>query len=489
MRTKNNSLNFKEAISFDDLLMVPKYSKIVPNEVDTSVNLSDKIRLKIPLISAAMDTVTESQMAIELAREGGLGVIHRNMPPEQQAQEIKTVKRAESTLIKEPITVRPEQPIKEVLAIMKKHKISGLPVTRGEKLVGILTNRDLRFETDLDKTVQDLMTSELITAQKGVDFEQAKKVLHDNRIEKLLVIDKDNHLYGLMTVKDIQKQTEHPNALKDEEGHLIVAGALGVGSDLEERATLLAEAGADIFAIDTAHGHSENVKRTIRFLKDKFPEKLLVGGNVATAEGTKFLIDAGADIIKIGVGPGSICTTRVISGFGIPQASAILEGVRVAKDAHIPIIADGGIKYSGDIAKAIGLGASAVMIGNLFAGTEEAPGETILFEGRTYKQYRGMGSLEALKKGARDRYHQEHVAPEKLVPEGIEGRIPYKGPVKESILQLVGGLKAGMGMCGAENILELQRKAEFIKISPAGLEESHPHNVTLAKEAPNYRIK
>ncbi|MBN2542972.1 IMP dehydrogenase [bacterium] len=484
----DNSIRVIHGLSFDDLLLIPQYSDVLPAEVDLRTKLTDNISLNIPLLSAAMDTVTESTMAIALACQGGLGVIHRNMPPKQQAEEVTRVKRAESTMIRDPLTVSPHQKISEVLDIMKKRNISGLPVTLGTKLVGIITHRDLRFEKNVQKKVEELMTTELVTAEEGVTIEEAKHILHENRIEKLLVVDKQSNLKGLITVKDIQKQVEHPYASKNKEGQLLVSAAVGVGKDLHERAELLIEAGADALVVDTAHGDTKNVIKVVEYLKKKYDIDVFAG-NVGTPEGTKNLIEAGVDAIKVGIGPGSICTTRIVTGVGVPQASAVLECSRVARKHNIPIIADGGIRFSGDISKALALGATAVMIGNLFAGTDESPGETVLFEGRTYKVYRGMGSLGAMKKGARDRYQQEEIQEiSKMVPEGIEGRVPYRGPVADTIYQLVGGLKSGMGMCGAKNIAELREKAEFVRISFAGLKESHPYNVIITKEAPNYRL-
>ena len=482
-------MDFPLMLSYDDILLVPQYSEVTPAEVDVSTRLTEKIKLNIPLISAAMDTVTEHRMAIALAQAGGLGIIHRNIPIEVQAEEVRKVKRHEAGMISDPITISPDAPVKQALEIMRSRSISGLPVVKDEKLVGIITNRDLRFEKDLSRPVSELMTSNPITIRENFDFEQALALLHKHRIEKLPVVDAAGKLVGLITVKDIQKSREHPLAVKDSMGRLLVGAAVGVGKDMPDRVAALIESGADVIVIDTAHGDSKNVVETTKYIKAHYPEVDVVAGNVATAEGTRRLIEAGADAVKVGVGPGSICTTRVITGAGMPQASAVYLCAQEAKKHNRTIIADGGIRYSGDIAKALGLGADAVMIGNLFAGTDEAPGETILYEGRRFKVYRGMGSLGAMKKGARDRYHQEDIADEsKLVPEGIEGRVPYKGPVGEVIYQLVGGLRAGMGMTGAKNIPEFQRKAKFVRVTLAGVKESHPHSLIITKEAPNYKI-
>jgi len=444
-------MDFPLMLSYDDILLVPQYSEVTPAEVDVSTRLTEKIKLNIPLISAAMDTVTEHRMAIALAQAGGLGIIHRNIPIEVQAEEVRKVKRHEAGMISDPITISPDATVRQALEIMRSRSISGLPVVKDEKLVGIITNRDLRFEKDLSRPVSELMTPNPITIRENFDFEQALALLHKHRIEKLPVVDAAGKLVGLITVKDIQKSQEHPLAVKDSMGRLLVGAAVGVGKDMPDRVAALVESGADVIVIDTAHGDSKNVVETTKYIKAHYPEVDVIAGNVATAEGTRRLIEAGADAVKVGVGPGSICTTRVITGAGMPQASAVYLCAQEAKKHNRTIIADGGIRYSGDIAKALGLGADAVMIGNLFAGTDEAPGETILYEGRRFKVYRGMGSLGAMKKGARDRYHQEDIADEsKLVPEGIEGRVPYKGPVGEVIYQLVGGLRAGMGMTGAK---------------------------------------
>ncbi len=481
----------EEAYTFDDLLLVPAYSEVLPKDVDVSTHITPKIRLNIPILSAAMDTVTEARMAISMAREGGLGVIHRNMSVEEQCREVEKVKKSESGMILDPVTVGPETPIREVLRLMEEYKISGIPVVEGpkKKLLGIVTNRDLRFETALERPVKEVMTREnLVTASPGVTLEEAKRILHERRIEKLLIVDEDFCLKGLITIKDIEKLRKYPNACKDEWGRLRVGAAVGVGPDRLAHVEALLKVGCDVIVVDVAHGHSRNVIETVRDIKAHFPEAQVIAGNVATAEGAEALIKAGADGIKVGVGPGSICTTRIVAGVGVPQITAIYNCARVADRYGVPVIADGGIKFSGDIAKAIGAGAHAVMIGSLLAGTEEAPGETILYEGRTYKVYRGMGSLGAMMSGqaARERYGQSQSEPAKFVPEGIEGRVPYRGPVSNMIFQLVGGLRSGMGYCGCRTIEELRRKARFVKITMAGLRESHVHDVTIMKEAPNY---
>ncbi len=482
-------MEFPLMLSYDDILLVPQYSEVVPGEVDVSTSLTEKIHLNIPLVSAAMDTVTEHRMAIALAQAGGLGIIHRNMAIEQQAEEVKKVKRFEAGMICDPLTIAPDAPVEVAIKIMRENSISGLPVVEGRKVVGIITSRDLRFETNLSRPVSEVMTPNPITIEEGYTFEQAIELLHRHRIEKLPVVDKSGNLVGLITVKDIEKSRKHPNAVKDDLGRLLVGAAVGVGKDMPDRVSALVEAGVDVLVIDTAHGDSKNVVETTKYIKKNYPEVELVAGNVATPEGTRRLFDAGADAVKVGVGPGSICTTRVVTGAGFPQASAVYLCAQEARKIGKNIIADGGIRYSGDIAKAIGLGAAAVMIGNLFAGTDEAPGETILYEGRRFKVYRGMGSLGAMKKGARDRYHQEDIVDEsKLVPEGIEGRVPYKGPVGDVIYQLVGGLRAGMGMVGAPNIPEFQKKAKFVQVTLSGVRESHPHSLIITKEAPNYKL-
>ena len=485
----------REGLTFDDVLLVPAASGVLPRDTDVSTSLTRSIRLHIPLLSAAMDTVTEARTAIAMAQEGGLGVIHRNLAVAAQALEVEKVKKSESGMIVDPVTVHPEQPIAEALAIMQQYRISGLPVTRGGQLVGILTNRDLRFEKRLDRTVGEVMTKEkLVTAQPGVTLEQAKEILHRYRIEKLPVVDERNQLRGLITVKDIEKAIRFPNAAKDELGRLRVGAAIGTGPDREARAEALVRAGADVLVVDTAHGHSEAVIETVRAVKSAFPRVDLIAGNVGTAEGSAALVKAGVDAVKVGMGPASICTTRVVSGVGVPQLTAIGDAIGPAERAGVPVIADGGIKFSGDVTKALAAGAHTVMIGGLFAGTEESPGETILYQGRTYKLYRGMGSLEAMREreGSRNRYFQDEEAEElgrKLVPEGIEGRVPYKGSLSFIVQQLVGGLRAGMGYLGARTLAELRQKAKFVRVSSAGLKESHVHDVYITKEAPNYRLE
>jgi IMP dehydrogenase len=477
-----------EALTFDDLLLVPAKSNVLPREVDTSTYLTNNIKLNIPIVSAAMDTVTESRTAICLAQEGGIGIIHRNMSIERQAIEVDKVKKSESGMIVDPITVEPEQKVYEALELMNRYRISGVPVVKNKRLVGILTNRDLRFETNLDQPVANVMTKEnLVTvSSKNISLEDSKKLLHKHRIEKLLVVDEDYQLRGLITIKDIEKIKKYPLASKDSLGRLRVGAAVGI-IDREARIEALLAAGADVIVIDTSHGHSAGVIDAVRDTKINFPNCELIAGNVATSEGAKALIDAGVDAVKVGVGPGSICTTRIVAGVGVPQMSAIRDAYKVAAKANIPVIADGGIKYSGDIVKALAAGAHSVMIGGLFAGTEESPGETVLFQGRSYKVYRGMGSLEAMKMGSKDRYYQDDMEENlKLVPEGIEGRVPYRGTLSASIHQLVGGLKAGMGYVGCKTIKELRESAKFVKITSAGLRESHVHDVIITKEAPNY---
>jgi len=474
-------------LTFDDVLLVPARSAVLPSEVDTRTRLSRHIELNIPIVSAAMDTVTEAQLAIALAREGGIGIIHRNLSIERQAEEVDRVKRSEAGMIVDPVTMSPEQPIREALEVMKRYRISGVPVTRNGKLVGILTNRDLRFETELDQPIGNVMTREnLITVPVGTTLEEAERILHRHRIEKLLVVDEEYNLKGLITVKDIQKRLKYPNAAKDAQGRLRVGAAVGVTGDYLERAQELVRKKVDVIVVDSAHAHSERVMNAIRTLRRKLPDVELIAGNVATYEGAADLVALDVDAIKVGIGPGSICTTRVVTGAGVPQLTAIAECARAARPAGIPIIADGGIKFSGDITKAIAAGADTVMIGSLFAGTDESPGELILYQGRTFKSYRGMGSLGAMV-GSADRYGQDSSG--KLVPEGIEGRVPSKGPLAELVYQLVGGLKAGMGYCGCATIRELQEKARFIRITPAGLRESHVHDVIITKEAPNYRLE
>jgi IMP dehydrogenase len=478
-------------LTFDDVLLIPAESSVLPRDIDVSTRLTERITLNIPLVSAAMDTVTESKTAIAMAQEGGLGIIHRNLSVWAQAGEVEKVKKFESGMITDPITVAPDQKISDAQEIMNKYRISGLPVTKNGKLVGILTNRDLRFEKRHDRPVSEVMTKEnLVTVKLGVGLDEAKELLHQHRIEKLLVVDDRFELKGLITVKDIEKKIQYPNASKDERGRLRVGAAVGVGSDWEERVEALVRAGVDLIAVDTAHGHSKNVLDVIGQIRRRYPALEISGGNVATAEGTTALIEAGVNVVKVGVGPGSICTTRVVSGVGVPQITAIGSCAKAAARHHVPIIADGGIKYSGDITKALAAGAASVMIGSLFAGTEESPGETILYQGRTYKAYRGMGSIGAMGQGSRDRYGQADVMDSnKLVPEGIEGQVPYKGSLSFNIQQLVGGLRAGMGYLGCKNVAALHSKAKFMQITSASLREGHVHDVFITKEAPNYRVE
>jgi IMP dehydrogenase len=487
----NNPNEIEERLTFDDVLLVPAFSEVLPKEVDVSTPLTRTIRLNIPLVSAAMDTVTESRTAICMAQEGGLGIIHKNMPVSEQVIEVDKVKKSESGMILNPITMDPDQKIYEALEIMKKYRISGVPITKNGKLVGILTNRDLRFETRLDEKISAVMTKDrLITVPVGTTLEASKEILHKNRIEKLLVVDGQNNLKGLITIKDIEKMRKYPYSCKDPLGRLRVGAAIGPGKDREARTDALIKAGVDVLVLDTAHGHSRDVLNAVRDTKQHFPDCQLIGGNVATREGALDLIKAGVDAVKVGVGPGSICTTRVIAGVGIPQLSAIIETSEVSERYEVPVVADGGIKFSGDITKAIAAGARSVMIGNLFAGTDESPGEMVLYQGRSYKVYRGMGSIEAMKEGSKDRYFQGDVESEtKLVPEGIEGRVPYRGVLSDSVQQLIGGMKAGMGYLGAKTIQELQQKAKFIRITSSGLRESHVHDVIITKEAPNYRLE
>jgi IMP dehydrogenase len=474
-------------LTFDDVLLLPAKSGVLPREIDLTTMLTRNIKINIPIVSAAMDTVTEAYLAIAVAREGGIGIIHRAMSPERQASEIDKVKKSESGMIVDPITTSQDAPISEALAMMKKYKISGVPVTEKGKLIGILTNRDLRFETQLSKKVSNVMTKEkLITAPVGTTLDEAKKILHKYKIEKLPIIDKENNLKGLITIKDIEKREKYPNACKDSIGRLCVGAAIGTGEDSLNRAELFVKAGVDVIVIDTAHGHTTSVISMLKTLKKKFDVDV-IGGNIATAEAAIDLIKAGADGIKVGIGPGSICTTRIIAGAGVPQLTAIKNCSSVAKKYGIPVIADGGIKYSGDITKALAAGAHSVMIGSLFAGTDESPGEIVLLQGRSYKVYRGMGSIGAMEQGAKDRYMQLGVKSAKLVPEGVEGRVPYKGPLSQSVNQLIGGLRSGMGYCGCRNLGELRKKARFIRITNAGLRESHVHDVIITKEAPNYR--
>ncbi|RMH05044.1 MAG: IMP dehydrogenase [Nitrospirae bacterium] len=475
-------------LTFDDVVLVPAKSEVVPSEVNVQTQVTRRILINIPILSAAMDTVTEGRLAIALAREGGIGVIHRALSPEAQAREVDKVKKSESGMILDPITVSPEQTIRDALQIMAMYRISGVPVTQGKKLVGILTNRDLRFEHRLDLKISQVMTrGKLITVPEGTSLAKAREILHEHRIEKLPVVNEHFELKGLITIKDIQKQIQYPTACKDEHGRLRVAAAVGVGRDVEERVSRLVKAGVDMVVVDTAHGHSQTVIDVVKRIKKEYPSLDVVAGNIATAQAAKDLADAGADAVKVGVGPGSICTTRIVSGAGVPQLTAIADCAKALAGSGISVIADGGIKYSGDITKALAIGASAVMIGSLFAGTEESPGETVLYQGRTYKEYRGMGSIGALERGGKDRYQQEGRSGAKLVPEGIEGRVPYKGPLSAMIYQLVGGLKAGMGYCGTRTIPELQANAQFIRLTQAGLREGHVHDVVITKEAPNYQ--
>jgi IMP dehydrogenase len=484
------TLPLTNALTFDDVLLVPGFSEVHPNHVDLKTRLTRDVTLNIPLLSSAMDTVTESRMAIALAQLGGIGIIHKNLPIARQAEEVDRVKRSESGMITNPITIGPDARIGEAEELMAKFKISGVPVVKDGKLVGILTNRDLRFETNLDLFVSDRMTHQnLVTVPVGTTLMEAKAILQRHRIEKLLVVDEAGALRGLITVKDIEKSITYPSAAKDNLGRLRVGAALGVGAELLERARALVDAKVDVLCLDSSHGHSAGVLAAVRKLKETFPATQVVAGNVATYEGAKALADAGADCVKIGIGPGSICTTRIVTGAGMPQITAILEAGRACREAGIPCIADGGIKYSGDIAKAIAAGADAVMIGSLFAGTDEAPGETIFYAGRTFKSYRGMGSIGAMKQGSKDRYFQEGKDDAKLVPEGIEGQVPYKGRMGDLVAQLVGGLRAGMGLSGGKDIADFQSKANFVQITGAGLKESHAHDVMITKEAPNYRME
>ncbi len=483
-------MDLQEFLTFDDVLLVPCYSEVLPSEVDVSTKLTREIYLNMPLVSAAMDTVTTSEMAISLARQGGIGIVHRNLTIKDQAREVDRVKRSESGMIVDPITIGPDEKIADALAIMSRYHISGVPVTVDGYLKGILTNRDLRFVENMDIRVEEVMTREnLITVDEKIGIEESKALLHKHRIEKLLVVDQDNKLRGLITIKDIQKAIMFPDSTKDEFGRLRVGAAVGVGPDREERVAALLRKGVDVIVIDTSHGHSKNVMEAVRDIKTNFSDVQVIAGNVATEEAVEDLVKAGADGVKVGVGPGSICTTRVVAGVGVPQISAIINCARAAHRIGVPLIADGGIKFSGDVTKALAAGSHSVMIGSLLAGTDESPGEVVLYQGRSYKSYRGMGSLEAMKEGSRDRYGQhEGVAENKLVPEGIVGMVPAKGPVANSLNQLIGGIKAGMGYLGARNLDELRAKANFMRITQAGLRESHVHGVVITKEAPNYRM-
>ncbi|TNF52619.1 IMP dehydrogenase [bacterium] len=482
--------NVTIGLTFDDVLLKPAKSDILPREVNIGTRLTKNTRINIPLISSAMDTVTEANLAIAIAQEGGIGIVHRAMPPAVQAAEVDRVKKSESGMIMDPITLDPNEKLSKALELMEKYRISGVPITKSKRLVGILTNRDLKFETNLGRKINEVMTKKgLVTAPVGTTLEKAQEILHKHKIEKLPIVDKKFNLAGLITIKDIEKRKKYPNACKDKHGRLRVGAALGTGEDAILRAELLIKAGVDVLVVDTAHGHSKAVITTVRLLKKKFSRTDIIAGNVATAAGTKELISAGASAVKVGVGPGSICTTRMVAGAGVPQLTAIKECSKVADSARIPVIADGGVKFSGDVTKAIAAGASSVMIGGLFAGTDESPGEMVLFQGRTYKVYRGMGSLGAMETGAKDRYAQEGIEAKKLVPEGVEGRVPHKGPLSVNVHQLVGGLRSGMGYCGCKTIEELRKKAQFIRITPSGLRESHVHDVIITKEAPNYRLE
>ena len=482
----------QKALTFDDVLLVPAHSNVLPRDVSLATRLTREISLNIPLISAAMDTVTEARLAIALAQEGGVGIVHKNMTAAAQAAQVARVKRFESGVVKDPITISPEMTVRDVLVLTRQHKISGLPVVGNGHVVGIITNRDLRFETNLDQPIKNIMTprDRLITVKEGASREEAMALMHKYRLERVLVINNDFELRGLITVKDIQKSTEHPLACKDSQGRLRVGAAVGVGEGTEERVTLLAEAGVDVIVVDTAHGHSQGVLSRVKWVKDNFPHVQVIGGNIATASAGLALVDYGADAVKVGIGPGSICTTRIVAGVGVPQITAIANVVQALKGSGVPVIADGGIRYSGDVAKALAAGADCVMLGGLFAGTEEAPGEIELFQGRSYKSYRGMGSLGAMQQGSKDRYFQDAEAnADKLVPEGIEGRVPYKGSVLSVIHQLIGGVRSSMGYLGCSSIAEVHAKAEFVEISSAGIRESHVHDVQITKEAPNYHVE
>ena len=484
----------RKALTFDDVLLVPAHSLVVPRDVSLATRLTRTITLNVPLLSAAMDTVTESRLAIAMAQEGGLGIIHKNMTPARQAAEVAKVKRFESGVVKDPITIPPSMSVRQVLALTQQHRISGLPVVSGKQVVGIVTNRDLRFEINLDQPVSNIMTpaDRLVTVPEGTELEVAKALMHRHRLERVLVINPAKELRGLITVKDILKATEHPSASKDEQGRLRAGAAVGTGGDTEERVEALVAAGVDVVVVDTSHGHSQGVLDRVQWIKKRYPQVQVIGGNIATAAGAKALADHGADAVKVGIGPGSICTTRIVAGVGVPQITAIQDALSGVASLDIPLIADGGVRWSGDIAKAIAAGASAVMLGSLFAGTEEAPGDIELYQGRSYKSYRGMGSIGAMQQGSSDRYFQDaegEGAAEKLVPEGIEGRVPYKGALSPVILQLMGGLRAAMGYCGAPTIRDLSTRAEFVEITFAGVRESHVHDVQIVKEAPNYRVE
>ena len=477
-----------EGITFDDVLLVPAYSEVIANDVDTRTRLTNKIQLNIPLMSASMDTVTEHRMAIAMARQGGIGIIHKNMSIEEQAEEVDKVKRSENGVITDPFSLSPEHTIQDADDLMAKYRISGVPITEGTKLVGIITNRDLKFETDYSKKIKESMTSEgLVTAKEGITLEEAKQILGRARKEKLPIVDDDFNLKGLITIKDIEKQIKYPNAAKDDQGRLLCGAGVGITADVLDRVQALVDAHVDVIVVDSAHGHSANVLRVVRMVKDKFPDLQVIAGNVATGAGAKALIEAGADCVKIGIGPGSICTTRIVAGIGVPQITAIMSAYEEAKKAGIPIIADGGIKYSGELTKAIAAGADVCMLGSMLAGCDESPGDFELYQGRKYKVCRGMGSLAAMENGSKDRYFQTNA--KKLVPEGVEGRVAYKGTVEDTIFQMMGGLRSGMGYCGAKDIKTLQETGEFVKISAASLKESHPHDIHITKEAPNYSVE
>ena len=477
-----------EGITFDDVLLVPAYSEVIANDVDTRTRLTNKIQLNIPLMSASMDTVTEHRMAIAMARQGGIGIIHKNMSIEEQAEEVDKVKRSENGVITDPFSLSPEHTIQDADDLMAKYRISGVPITEGTKLVGIITNRDLKFETDYSKKIKESMTSEgLVTAKEGITLEEAKQILGRARKEKLPIVDDDFNLKGLITIKDIEKQIKYPNAAKDDQGRLLCGAGVGITADVLDRVQALVDAHVDVIVVDSAHGHSANVLRVVRMVKDKFPDLQVIAGNVATGAGAKALIEAGADCVKIGIGPGSICTTRIVAGIGVPQITAIMSAYEEAKKAGIPIIADGGIKYSGELTKAIAAGADVCMLGSMLAGCDESPGDFELYQGRKYKVYRGMGSLAAMENGSKDRYFKTNA--KKLVPEGVEGRVAYKGTVEDTIFQMMGGLRSGMGYCGAKDIKTLQETGEFVKISAASLKESHPHDIHITKEAPNYSVE
>ncbi len=480
----------QKALTFDDVLLLPAHSRVLPREVSLKTRLTRKLELNIPVVSAAMDTVTEARLAIALAQEGGLGIIHKNFSPELQAAEVAKVKRFESGVLRDPMTIAPELPVRDAIALQRQHRISGFPVVKGDKVVGIVTNRDLRFETKLDQPVKNVMTPQksLITVREGASREEAMALLHKHRLERVLVVDADWRLRGLVTVKDIMKETEHPHACKDAQGKLRVGAAVGVGEGTEERVAALVEAGADVLVVDTAHGHAQGVLDRVKWIKQQFPQMQVVGGNIGTADGARALVDHGADGVKVGIGPGSICTTRIVAGVGVPQITAIQDVAAALANTDVPLIADGGVRYSGDVAKALGAGAHAVMLGSLFAGTDESPGEIELYQGRSYKSYRGMGSLGAMQRGAADRYFQDsEMNVDKLVPEGVEGRVPYKGSVVWVIQQLIGGVRASMGYTGCATLEQLRTNTRFVEITSAGMRESHAHDVQIVKEAPNYR--